>query len=87
MNLLKKLTKKKGGKNVVKVNVAAVQELIDEHFRGNQTWFAEEISVAPAYVSRILNNKVEGNSDKVCNGIIKFCELNGLDFRKYIILS
>lgn len=71
----------------MKVNVIAVQELINEHFRGNQTWFAEEINVAPAYVSRILNNKVEGNSDKVCNGIIKFCELHNLNFRKYIILS
>lgn len=70
----------------MKVNVIAVQALINERFRGNQTWFAEEINVAPAYVSRVLNNKVEGNSDKVCNGIIRYCELHNLDFRKYIIL-
>ena len=50
MNLLKKLTKKERRKIRMKVNVIAVQELINEHFRGNQTWFAEEINVAPAYV-------------------------------------
>ena len=86
MALLKKLTKHERRKFILKINVLAVQELINEQFRGNQTWFAEEINVAPAYVSRILNNKVDGNSDKMCNGIIKYCELHNLDFRKYIIL-
>lgn len=71
----------------MKVNIEAVKELIKEKFRGNNSWFAEEIGMDATYVSTILNNPEKSKSDKLCNSLIRYCELHNLDFKKYIFLE
>ncbi len=71
----------------MRVNIQAVKELIQERFRGNTLWFAEEIGMDASYVYTILNNPEKSKSDKFCNSLIKYCELHNLDFRKYIFLE
>lgn len=71
----------------MKINIEAIKELIKERFRDNQAYFADEIGISREYVNRLLNGKIHSNSDKLCNSIIKYCELNNLDFRKYIFLK
>lgn len=70
----------------MRVNIQSVKELIRERFRGNSTWFSEEIGVHSTYVSTILNNPEKSQSDKFCNSLIRYCELNNLDFKEYIFL-
>lgn len=71
----------------MKVNIEAVKKLIKERFRDNTSWFAEEIGMDATYVSTLLNNPAKSKSDKFCNSLIKFCELNNLNFREYIFLQ
>lgn len=68
-------------------NIEAIKTFIKENFRGNVSWFAEKIGMDATYVSTILNNPRKRKSDKFCNSIIKYCELNNLDFKKYIFLK
>lgn len=69
----------------MEVNVEAIQELINEKFRGNVSWFAEEIQVDKTYVASILNHKREAKSNKFIVGIINYCKKNNLDYESYII--
>ena len=71
----------------MEANIQAIKILIKERFRGNVSWFAEEIGMDATYVSTILNNPKKGKSDKFCNSVIKYCELNNMDFKKYIFLK
>lgn len=69
----------------MEINVRAVQELINERFRGNVSWFAEEIEVDKTYVAALLNHKREANSNKIIVGIIAYCKKNNLNHEKYVI--
>lgn len=71
----------------MRVNIQAVKRLIEERFRGNNSWFAEEIGMDATYVSTILNNPEKSKSDKFCNSLIKYCTINNMDFKKYIFLE
>ncbi len=71
----------------MKVNVINLNRLIEEKFRGNQTFFAETSKIDRSYLNQILNNRVSNNSPKVCNAIIKFCENNNLNYKDFIILE
>lgn len=70
----------------MEINIAAIKQLLEEMFNNNKTKFAETIGISREYVSQLLNGKNDGDSAKVCNAVILFCESNGLDYRKYIIL-
>lgn len=69
----------------MEINIIELQKLIDEKYRGNQSWFAEEIGINPSYLNEILNNKKSAKSNKLCLAIIKWCENNKENYRKYII--
>ena len=71
---------------MLRVNIEMVCELIKQNFRNNKTFFAETIGVDPSYLSAVLNNKAIDHSPKICNGIMKYCQDNNLDYKKYIIL-
>ncbi len=70
----------------MKVNIKAVNHLIDTHFRGNKTWFAEEIGIDRAYLTRILNGKEIDYSPKCIRCLTAYCESNNLNYKDYIIL-
>ncbi len=69
-----------------KLNIEAILELIKQNFRNNKSFFAETIGVDPSYLSSVLNNKAINHSPKICNGVMKYCKDNNLDYTKYIIL-
>nr|DAY63158.1 MAG TPA: ATP-dependent target DNA activator B [Caudoviricetes sp.] len=71
---------------MLKLNIEAVLELIKQNFRNNKAFFAETIGVDPSYLSSVLNSKAIDHSPKICNGIMKYCQDNNLDYREYIIL-
>lgn len=68
------------------INIQNVNELINKNFRNNKSFFADEIGVNRSYLSDILNGNGKENSPKVCNGIIKYCKKNNMDYKKYIFL-
>lgn len=68
------------------VNIDKVNELINQKFRNNKSFFADEIGVNRGYISTILNGNGKENSPKVCNGIINYCKKNNIDYKQYIFL-
>ncbi len=71
----------------MRINISNLSNLIDERFRGNQTFFAEVAKINRCYLNLILHNKASANSSKVCNAIIRYCETNNLDYKDYIFLE
>lgn len=69
----------------MQVDINSIEELIKEEYRGNQTWFAEDIGINVSYLNEILNNKKSSKSNKLCIAIIKFCEKTKRNYKKYII--
>lgn len=69
----------------VEVNADAVQDLINEKFRGNVSWFADEIGVDKTYISAILKHEGKIDSYKTIVGIIAYCKKNNIDHERFII--
>jgi len=70
----------------MRLNVEAILQLISEKFRNNKAFFADTIGVDRAYLSSVLNKNAINYSPKICNGIIKYCQENNLDYKNYIFL-
>lgn len=70
----------------MKLNIPAIKEFIDKKYRGNQSFFADEIDVDRAYLNQILNGKKKDSSSKVCNNLIVYCEKNNIDYKLFIFL-
>ena len=71
----------------MKINIQKLQKLIKEKYRGNQTFFAEDVNIDRSYLNQLLNGKITNNSPKVCNAVINYCEKNNLDYKEYIFLD
>lgn len=67
------------------LKIEMILQLIKENFRNNKTAFAEEIGVDRGYLNLVLNRKAISHSPKICNGVIKYCKRNNLDYNNYII--
>ncbi|MCI8481816.1 MAG: hypothetical protein HFJ27_01690 [Clostridia bacterium] len=70
----------------MEVNVQKIEELIKEKFNNNKSKFAKTIGISREYITNLINGKKEGDSAKICNAIILFCESNNLDYKEYIFL-
>ena len=68
----------------MEVNIIKIEELIQEKFRGNQTFFAETIGIDRSYLNQILSRKRKASSPKLCRAIIKYCINNKLKKENYI---
>ena len=68
-------------------DVDALNILVKEKFRGNKTWFAEEIGVDGSYVNQVLHKKAIDHSPKMIKGFLKYCKNNNIDANKYIFLG
>lgn len=71
----------------MKVNIPNLLKLIEEKYRGNQSFFAEDAEIDRSYLNLLMNGKIESSSPKICNSIIRYCENNNLDYRDYIFLE
>lgn len=71
----------------MKVNIENLQKLIEEKFDNNKTKFAETIGISREYISKVVNEKENNDSAKLCNAIILFCESNNLNYKDYIFLN
>lgn len=69
----------------MEANIEEIKMLIQSEYRGNQTWFAEDIGINPSYLSEIINKRKSAKSNKLCLAIVKWCEKEKRDYKKYII--
>lgn len=71
----------------MKVNIKALEELLQKKFGGNQTAFAEATGLDRTHVNKVFRNKGKGAGSIFCGAIIKYCNENNLDYKNYIFLS
>lgn len=71
----------------MEVNIEKIKQLVNEKFRGNQTFFAETIGVDRHYLNQILLGKQKASSPKLIRAIIKYCLNNKLKKEEYIFFN
>lgn len=69
----------------MEANIDAINELIKDEYRGNQSWFAEELEINVSYLNELINKKKSPKSNKLCLALIKYCEKRKKNYKKYII--
>lgn len=71
----------------MRVNIDYLSQFIEKKYRGNQTFFAEEAEIDRSYLNQLMNGKIDSNSPKICNGIIRYCEKRNLNYKDFIFLK
>lgn len=71
----------------VKVNITALQELLQDKFRGNQTAFSYILGIDRTHFNKILRNNGSGAGIKFCEAIMKYCTDNAMDYQKFILFE
>ncbi len=71
----------------MEAKIEELRQLIQEEYRGNQSWFAEDIGINASYLSEIINKRKSAKSNKLCLAIIKWCEKKKRDYKRYIFLD
>ncbi len=69
----------------MEVDIEKIKELINNEYRGNQSWFAADIGLNISYLNEILNQRKSSKSNKFCVAIINFCEKKNKNYKDYII--
>ncbi|NLO99791.1 MAG: XRE family transcriptional regulator [Clostridiaceae bacterium] len=68
-----------------RLNREKIKELMDSRCMGNYNRFSRELGVDPAHLYRFLNTGI-GGGKKIILSLMKYCEKNNLDYKKYIDL-
>lgn len=71
----------------MKVNIEELDKLLKEKFNNNQTLFAQEMGIERTHVNKVFKNKGEGAGATFCGAIIRYCDSNKINYKKYINLS
>jgi hypothetical protein len=71
----------------MEAKIEELRQLIQKEYRGNQSWFAEDIGINASYLSEIINKRKSAKSNKLCLAIIKWCEKKKRDYKRYIFLD
>ena len=71
----------------MEVNIKELKILLNEKFKGNQPLFAETFGLERSHVNKVFKNEGKGAGAIFCGAIIKYCNDNNLDYKKYIFLS
>lgn len=69
----------------MEIKIEEIKKLIQKEYRGNQTWFAEDIGINSSYLNEILNMRKSAKSNKFCLAMIKWCEKKKKNYKDYII--
>lgn len=71
--------------NNLLINTDKLKELINTKYRGNTTWFADELNINSSYLSTLLNKNQKIKSDKLTVSIILYCKNNKLNYKDFLI--
>ncbi|AZR73723.1 hypothetical protein BBF96_10205 [Anoxybacter fermentans] len=69
----------------MRLNLEKIKSFLEE--RGwNEVLFARKLNLDYSYVYRVMRGQ-RGIGNKFIAGLLKFCEQENLDFRKFILLD
>lgn len=76
----------KGSENMTP-NIEALLQLLKTKFNNNQSEMARMLKIERTHLNKMLNNNGKGAGATICGAIIKYCNENNLDYRRYIFLD
>jgi hypothetical protein len=83
---LSKLQFNKGG-DILQINKTKFhEEIFSKNFDGNYSKCAKALNVAPQQLHSFLNHENSKAGPKLLGGLFVYCEIQGLNFKEYIIL-
>lgn len=68
-------------------NINALSELLKTRFDDNQSKMARALNVERTHLNKVFKNNGKGAGAIICGAIIKYCDENNLDYKKYIFLD
>lgn len=68
----------------MKLNVEAIQKLVEDRFNGQLSKFVNELKMDYSYVNQIVKGHKSPGSKKLCDKVIDYCKRNNLDFHEFI---
>ena len=69
----------------MEINIENLEHLLEDRFDGNQSKMARVLGITKYQLNKVLKTgRCAGK--KIIGAIIKYCEINELDFHKYIFL-
>lgn len=71
----------------MEINIEELEKLLKDKFKGNQSLFAEKTGIERSHVNKVFKNKGKGAGAIFCGAIIKYCNNNKMDYKKYIFLN
>lgn len=71
----------------MEINISNLEILLKEKFFGNKSLMAKTMLLDTSHVNKVFNNKGKGAGAKFCGAIIKYCEDNNLDYKRYIFFN
>lgn len=71
----------------MELNIEELRQLLRDRFDGNQAKMARVLGVNRYQLNTIINNDGKSAGKKIIGSIIKYCDINELDFHKYIFLN
>lgn len=71
--------------NNLLINTDKIKELINRKYRGNISWFADDLNINSSYLSTLLNKNQKIRSDKLTVSIILYCKNNKLNYQDFLI--
>ena len=70
----------------MEINIIELEKLLKERFGGNQTDFAETMGLERTHVNKVFKSKGKGAGAVFCGAVIKYCNINNLNYQNYIFL-
>lgn len=70
----------------MELNIKTFTELLENRFDNNQAKMARILGVSKYQLNAVIKNNGKGAGKKILGAIIKYCDTNECDFRKYIFL-
>lgn len=71
----------------MEINMGTFIQLLKNRFDNNQSKMARVLGINRYQLSAVIKNNGKGAGKKIIGAIIKYCDINELDFRKYIFLN
>jgi len=69
----------------MEINIKSLTELLNSRFEGNQAKMARVLGISKYQLNKVFKSgKCAGK--KILGSIIKYCDINELDFHQYIFL-
>lgn len=70
----------------MEINIEEFIKLLEERFNNNQSKMARVLGISRHQLNEVLNHNGKGAGKKILGAIIKYCDINELNFKNYIFL-